>query len=156
MSAPIIIVGIGIGAFVGHLVRKYVIDKFRAPKTALLMIIIMLPVFLSGANWVERATNDFVRTETITSTILLDATGGRLNGWALRLNTTICGNTCAARFLSAHENWVAARTPPRDPSRLGPRLAAENPFPQPRRLRLGSRVGRINQTRFSGISRTER
>ncbi len=78
MSAPIIIIGMGIGAFVGRLVRKYVIDKFRAPRTAQLMIIIMLPVLLSGANWVERATNDFVRTETITSTILLDATPARV------------------------------------------------------------------------------
>lgn len=74
MSTPIILVGMGIGGLLGHLVGKYVLDKFKTPTTAQLMIIITLPVFLSGANWVERASNDFVRTETITSTILLNAT----------------------------------------------------------------------------------
>lgn len=74
MSAPIIFVGLGSGALIGHLVRKYVVDKFRAPKAARLMIIALLPFLLSGANWVERASNDFERTETITTTILLDAT----------------------------------------------------------------------------------
>ena len=86
MSAPIIVAGLGIGAFIGHLVRKYVLDKFRAPKTARLMIIVLLPVLLIGANRVERASSDFLRTETITSTILLDATPARVWGTIIRVD----------------------------------------------------------------------
>lgn len=74
MSAPIIFAGLGIGAFIGHLFRKHVIDKLRAPKTARLIALIILPILLSGANSVERASNDFSRTEIITSSVVLDAT----------------------------------------------------------------------------------
>lgn len=73
LSAPIVIAGLGLGGCIGQPIRKYVFDRDKAPKTARLMIIVLLPVLLSGANQLERAAYDFVRTETITSTTLLDA-----------------------------------------------------------------------------------
>jgi len=74
MSTPIIFGGMGIGGLLGDIVGKYVLNKSKGPKIAQLMIIVTLPVLLSGANWVERASTGFARSETITSTILLDAT----------------------------------------------------------------------------------
>lgn len=75
MSAPIIFFGLGIGAFLGRLVRKSILSKFRSSVMSRLIIIIILPVLLGGANWLERETSEFKRHETIVSTVLLDASG---------------------------------------------------------------------------------
>jgi hypothetical protein len=71
MSVPLIAVGLTIGALIGALVRIYVLAKFRKPRLLLMLILLVLPVFLMGANSAEQKSRRTLRAETITDTFIL-------------------------------------------------------------------------------------
>jgi len=72
MAAPLIAVGLAAGAWGGFLIRKYVIDKARHPKVLTMMIFLMAPLFLMGANSAE-APSRSPRTHTVVTTMVVDA-----------------------------------------------------------------------------------
>lgn len=73
MSAPLIAVGLTVGALIGTLFRKYVIDKSRRPRVMNLLVLLILPLFLMGANRLEEPERRATRTETFTSVLVADA-----------------------------------------------------------------------------------
>ena len=70
MSAPLIAVGLTIGAFIGCLVRL----SNRGGKTYMtLLMLALVPLFLMGANRVEEKSRRTLREETIATTLVTDA-----------------------------------------------------------------------------------
>lgn len=72
MSAPIIMVGMGIGALVGLLI-KYLSNKSRRPRVVSLLVLFVLPFFLMGANSIEKPSRRMPRAETFASVLVIDA-----------------------------------------------------------------------------------
>lgn len=72
MSAPIIMVGLGIGALFGLLI-KYLINKSSQPPVLNLLVLFILPFFLMGANSIEKPSRRIPRSETFTSVLVIDA-----------------------------------------------------------------------------------
>jgi hypothetical protein len=79
MSAPLIAVGLTIGALLGALFRRLVIDKTTKKHLATLLMLAVLPFFLMGANKAEEESRRTPRFETFTSTLLVD--GPRDHVW---------------------------------------------------------------------------
>lgn len=73
MSAPLIAVGLTIGALIGALVRRHVIDKSSRPRVLNLLVLLILPLFLMGANSLEEPSRRTTRAETFTSVLVVDA-----------------------------------------------------------------------------------
>ncbi|MGI8919859.1 MAG: hypothetical protein ACR2H6_14805 [Pyrinomonadaceae bacterium] len=73
MSLPLITVGLGIGALVGVLVRRFVIGRSTKPPILSALILLALPLFLTGANSIERPSRRVPRIETITSVLVVAA-----------------------------------------------------------------------------------
>ena len=73
MSAPLIAIGMTIGALLGALVRRQVIDKARSPRAMNLLLLLVLPLFLMGANTIEEPSRRIPRAETFTSVLVLNA-----------------------------------------------------------------------------------
>jgi hypothetical protein len=71
MSVPLIAVGMTLGALLGALFRIYVLARFRRPRLPLLLVLLVLPVFLMGANSAEQESRRTLRAETITDTLIL-------------------------------------------------------------------------------------
>ena len=78
MAAPLIAVGLLIGALLGFLFRKYIIDKSKAPKSIKLIVLLLTPLFLAGANTVEQPVRRTPRTETFTTTLTVAASPERV------------------------------------------------------------------------------
>lgn len=73
MSAPLIAVGLIIGALIGVLVRRYAIEGTPRPRFYSLIFLMVLPFFLMGANSAEEQTRRTPWAETVTSTLVVDA-----------------------------------------------------------------------------------
>jgi hypothetical protein len=73
MSAPLIAVGLTVGALLGALFRRLVIDKSRMPSVLSLLVLLILPFFLMGANRMEEPSRRMLRAETFTSVLVSDA-----------------------------------------------------------------------------------
>ncbi len=73
MSAPLIAVGLAIGALIGVLVRRHVIERSTKPRVLGLFFLLIVPFFLVGANNAEEQTRRTARAETVTSTLVTDA-----------------------------------------------------------------------------------
>ena len=71
MSAPLIALGLTIGALLGVLFRIQVIARLRKPRAIVMLILLVLPVFLMGANSAERESRRALREETITDTLVI-------------------------------------------------------------------------------------
>ena len=69
MSSPLIAAGLTLGALLGWLVRKLVIDRSNHAGALTLLALLVLPLFLMGANSAERDSRRTLRTETITDTL---------------------------------------------------------------------------------------
>ena len=78
MSSPLIAVGLTIGAFLGALIRRFVIDRVRKKHLATLLMLAVLPFFLMGANKAEEQSRRTPRFETFTSTLLVDGPRDRV------------------------------------------------------------------------------
>jgi hypothetical protein len=78
MAAPLIGIGLAIGAVLGFLFRKHVVDKSKTPQTIKGIALLILPLFLLGANRVEQPGRRQPRTETFTTTVTLDASPERV------------------------------------------------------------------------------
>lgn len=72
MSAPLIAVGLAVGAGLGALARMIIGDIRGKPLMTLLMLAV-LPVFLIGANHAEEKSRRTLREETIATTLVTDA-----------------------------------------------------------------------------------
>jgi hypothetical protein len=72
MSAPIIAIGMTIGALIGVLVRSE-IQKSARPKFFSFLIIIITPFFLVGASSSEEKSRRTPRAETFTNQLIVDA-----------------------------------------------------------------------------------
>jgi hypothetical protein len=72
MSAPLIAVGLAVGALFGALARTMIGDMRGKPLITLLMLAV-LPMFLIGANWAEEKSRRTLREETIANTLVTDA-----------------------------------------------------------------------------------
>ena len=73
MSAPLLAFGMTVGALIGVLVRRHVIDKSSRPKVLNLLVLLILPLFLMGANRLEEPSRRTARAETFTSILIVDA-----------------------------------------------------------------------------------
>ena len=73
MSSPLIAVGVTLGALLGWQVRKLVIDRSKHTGALTLIALLVLPLFLMGANSAERDSSGTFRTETITDTLTIDS-----------------------------------------------------------------------------------
>jgi hypothetical protein len=73
MSAPLLIVGLAFGALIGWAVRVNVIDARRSGKTLTLLLLLITPTFLMGANSTEKSLTRQLRTETVADTLIVDA-----------------------------------------------------------------------------------
>jgi len=73
MSAPLLAFGMTIGALIGVLVRRNVIDKSSQPRVLNLLVLLILPLFLMGANSLEEPARRTTRAETFTSVLVVDA-----------------------------------------------------------------------------------
>jgi hypothetical protein len=73
MASPLIAGGLALGAVLGFLFRKHVIDKSKTPQTFKSILLLALPLFLLGANRVEQPVRRTPRTETFTTTMIVDA-----------------------------------------------------------------------------------
>lgn len=71
MSAPLIGIGLAIGALFGSLFRIYVLAKLRKPRLLMMLVMLVLPVFLMGANSAERESRRILRAETVTDTLVV-------------------------------------------------------------------------------------
>lgn len=73
MSSPLIAVGVTLGALLGWQVRKLVIDRSKHTGALTLLALLVLPLFLMGANSAERDSRGSLRTETIIDTLTVDS-----------------------------------------------------------------------------------
>src|SRR6266550_6499806 len=67
MSAPLLAFGMTIGALLGVLVRRHVIDKSSKPPVLNLLVLLILPLFLMGADRLEEPARRVTRAESFTS-----------------------------------------------------------------------------------------
>ena len=74
MSAPLIAVGLTLGALFGAFVRRHVSDKSGKPPVINFLLLLVLPFFLMGANRIEEPSLRTPRAETFTNVLVLDAT----------------------------------------------------------------------------------
>jgi hypothetical protein len=72
MAAPILAFGLALGAVAGALFRKYVLDRSRRPGIISLLVFLVTPFFLIGANSAEEHSRRIPRTETVVSTLIVD------------------------------------------------------------------------------------
>ena len=73
MSSPLIAVGITIGALIGVLVRRKLIDASPKGTIFRLLILVTIPFFLTGANSSEETSRRTPRVETISNQLVVDA-----------------------------------------------------------------------------------
>ena len=73
MSAPLLIVGLALGALIGWGVRINVIDKSQSTKMFTLLLMLITPMFLMGANQTEKSLTRNLRSETFADTLIVDA-----------------------------------------------------------------------------------
>jgi hypothetical protein len=73
MSAPLIAIGLFVGALLGALVRRRVFDKSSRPRTINLLLLLVLPLFLIGANSAEKPSRSVPRIETFTDVVIIHA-----------------------------------------------------------------------------------
>jgi len=73
MSAPLIGVGLTVGALFGRLVRVHVIDKSTRSKNLMLLMLLVTPMFLLGANRAEESVTRGLRTQTVSDTMIVDS-----------------------------------------------------------------------------------
>ena len=73
MSAPLIAVGLALGGLFGWLVRVNVIDKSRSSKSLTLLMMLVIPMFLMGANRTEESVGRRLRMQTVTDTLVVDS-----------------------------------------------------------------------------------
>jgi hypothetical protein len=78
MAAPLIAIGLAIGAWLGFLFRKHIIDKSKVPPSVKAGMLLILPLFLLGANRVEQPVRRVPRTETFVTTFRINATPERV------------------------------------------------------------------------------
>ena len=71
MSAPLIAFGMTVGALLGIFFRKHVIDVSRTPRFLNLVVLLVLPLFLMGADKLEKPSRRTSRAETFTSALVL-------------------------------------------------------------------------------------
>jgi hypothetical protein len=72
MSAPLIAFGLAVGALLGILARS-LIDKARRPGGISMILLLVLPLFLMGANQIEKPARRIPRAETFTSVLRVNA-----------------------------------------------------------------------------------
>jgi hypothetical protein len=72
MSAPLIAVGLTIGALIGWMVRVYIVDRSGVAKTLTLLLLLVIPIFLMGANRTEESVGRNLRTQTVSDTLVVD------------------------------------------------------------------------------------
>ena len=72
MSAPLLAIGLALGAVFGWLVRVHVIDKSKSSKTLTLLMLLITPMFLMGADRTEQSMLG-PRTQTVSDTLVVDA-----------------------------------------------------------------------------------
>ena len=72
MSLPILAVGMVLGALLGSLVRIQMMPRFRNPRTPMMLLLLVLSLFLMGANSAETESRRTLRAETITDTTVLN------------------------------------------------------------------------------------
>jgi len=72
MSAPLIAFGMAFGGALGTLVRIHVINKSRISKTLTLLMFLILPILLTGANQTEQVSRG-PRTQTVSDTFIVNS-----------------------------------------------------------------------------------
>jgi hypothetical protein len=73
MSTPLIAFGLTVGALIGVLVRRQLLDKSRKPNVLSLLVLFVIPFFLMGANSAEEESRRTQRLETVTNHLVVDA-----------------------------------------------------------------------------------
>jgi hypothetical protein len=73
MSSPLIAAGLAIGGLLGWLFRTLVIDKSSGSGYLTVLMLLVLPLFLMGANSAERQSRRTLRAQTVTDVQTLNA-----------------------------------------------------------------------------------
>lgn len=73
MSAPLIALGLTLGALLGAFIRRRISDESSRPPVVNLLLLCVLPLFLMGANRIEEPSRRTPRAETFTDVLVLDA-----------------------------------------------------------------------------------
>jgi hypothetical protein len=73
MSVPLIAAGMVVGALFGSLFRTYVLERTKAPRVLMMLALLILPLFLMGANSAERESRRLLRAQTVTDVLIVDA-----------------------------------------------------------------------------------
>jgi len=73
MSLPLLAFGMAFGACVGTLVRIHLLPKIRKQGTAMLLLLLLLPLLLMGANYGERDSRRTVRAQSVSDRFVVDA-----------------------------------------------------------------------------------
>ena len=73
MSSPLIAIGLTVGALLGALVRRNLVANLKSKHVVTLLLLAVLPLFLTGASNVERESRRTPRYESITNTLVVNA-----------------------------------------------------------------------------------
>ncbi|HKR02651.1 MAG TPA: hypothetical protein VJT09_18375 [Pyrinomonadaceae bacterium] len=74
MASPLIAGGLLLGAVCGRFFKRYVLDKSGTPGTLKILALLLTPLFLIGANYLEEPHRRTPREETFVTTLTVDAT----------------------------------------------------------------------------------
>jgi hypothetical protein len=73
MSSPLIAAGLTMGAVLGALVRRTLLERSTRPTMLSLLLLAVLPLFLVGADSIEKPSRQKERVETFTSVLVVAA-----------------------------------------------------------------------------------
>jgi hypothetical protein len=77
MSFPLIALGLAVGALLGALYRRKMLDKTRNPHLLTLLTLGTLSLFLMGSNYLETPSRRMPRAQTITNSLAVHASADR-------------------------------------------------------------------------------
>jgi hypothetical protein len=81
MAAPLLALGLTIGALLGNLIRRRWIDRSDAPERNLVLLILLTPFFIAAADHVEKPHRHAETVEEFSSTLIVPT--GREETWRL-------------------------------------------------------------------------
>lgn len=73
MSAPLIVVGLAIGALAGFLIKTFIINRRESQRVVSTLLLLFLPLFLIAANNAEKKSRQIPRELTVENRLVVDA-----------------------------------------------------------------------------------
>jgi hypothetical protein len=73
LAFPLLAVGLGVGAVLGYLFRRYVVERLRHQLTSTVAVFMLTPMIVLTGHRLEQASLETVRRETVSNSIFLSA-----------------------------------------------------------------------------------